>query len=315
MFVIDDPALLQLPPKRIFNNDEPSFIHKRRSELQDYLRSVIVNFSPPCPPPLRVFLTHELYDLVDCNFVDYDIVDANTDQTVSRVISANDREKTTTTAAITGRTMPAAIVGSLIDIGIESSASSSTAGLSASSASPWSTSVIKNAGASTENALDSDSALDAFSMTPFVGNVTLNSAVANAASTHSLSSARVPSLPPPISSFSAASSSAAWFPGSEIRQTEQNEGRKGGEHAVRESAGHSRWFHQDADSAPTTNRINANHGQNSMIPSHSEAFVPSFVELHRRFREQILMTHQKRKTSSKSNGAASTVFVDDLISF
>lgn len=56
-----DSCLLNLPPKQINKND-PRIVKQRQQELQEYLRSVILNLVPPYPKPLYQFLTHNFYD-------------------------------------------------------------------------------------------------------------------------------------------------------------------------------------------------------------------------------------------------------------
>lgn len=78
MFAIGCHAgLLNLPPRRLFNNHDPGFIKKRRNELEEYLRSVILNLVPPCPLPLKNFLVENRYDFRDKNSMAFDSVSSD----------------------------------------------------------------------------------------------------------------------------------------------------------------------------------------------------------------------------------------------
>lgn len=329
MFSIGDSSLLHLPPKRIFNNNDPNFIRKRKAELQEYLRSVILNLVPPCPHPLRVFLTESLYD-----FQDIDSAIASSGP--SATIMSTKAQSGATPNAITASTTAWGDdnCGALIDM---SSPRPENAPAFSPTFSPFPAPFNHPASKPHLDAFSGGhsqptSNLDAFGMPIFGvddGDSKPNSSVASATKSSPASSSS--SIKSPLQSESASStksslfspeigdetcrkSKSKWFDHEPVKRSSELRLDHASGRLIRDALS-SGTLANGARCSPASGALAdgalsgySNHQSEGKLAS----VIPAFSDLHSKYHKQICSTYADWKRTS---GINSTIFVNDLISF
>jgi len=304
MFAIGDSSLLHLPPKRIFNNNDPGFIQKRRAELQEYLRSVILNLHPPCPQPLKAFLTDNLYDFRKEKSSSNPASKKLTTTTSSSSPTSRVTKTSTSSAMSYNSTWGEINSRPLIDI--ESPKPEATPKFDHAFSPTLAAPPNRASSVAAPNVFDAG--LDAFGM-PSFGDNAFNTGrgtnVASASAAFGVASrfySEENALP---SSFSAErKSQSKWFdqePAKRCNAFRLNPTNSG---LVRDALSNGALGKSvPANGAPVESRSSAG----SLSP-----IISNFPDLHRQFQKQISSTYSDWK---KKTGPGTAVFVNDLISF
>ena len=299
-------------------------------------RSVILNLVPPCPQPLRIFLTEDLYDFRDVSSVLPDETSkSKTPSNVSTPSKTTLTKMSTATSKSTFWSDDNDAFGSLVDVGTTHTHASFPASKNAFASAPLilapsqlasnlvptrpapsvptATQPGHNVNSSpwdVGKTASNDSQLDAFGMPVFSND---NFAAKPASSVTSTSSRTTNATPSSLSG-------ATWFPDTETQSLEAFDGRF---EVSLLSGGSSRWFDGNgvdgSNAAPRSMAPTAasNCNASSSGGMDLKSFLPpSFGELHFELKNQICDTFDrwKRDGGGVSRGS-NTVFVDDLISF